>query len=167
MSEPSKARREQALKLGVNPEYILDPSSIEGGLQATIEKIKKLGTFGKGVSYSYDCSGVPSTFTTSVRALEVAGTAINVAIWPNKPIDAYVMDWTMNEKCCTGSSCYGPKDFNEVIEALSNGKINIEKCRSLITGKANIKDGVAKGFEELINHKDKNIKILLTPNELI
>jgi hypothetical protein len=33
----------------------------------------------------------------------------------------------------------------------------------LITGRINMDDIVEKGFDELINHKDKHIKILVSP----
>lgn len=36
----------------------------------------------------------------------------------------------------------------------------------LITGRINLEDVVEGGFEELISHKDKHIKILVSPKEI-
>lgn len=158
VSEPASIRREQAVQLGAvgfNP--------AEHGANATVE-LRKLGSRGQGFAKSFDCSGIPVTYSTSIHALRAHGVACNVAIWPHKSVAHYVMDVTLEEKTSLGSLGYQTKDFKGVIELLESGKLDIEKVKSLITGKVGLKNGVVSGFEELINHKDKHIKILISPD---
>lgn len=35
----------------------------------------------------------------------------------------------------------------------------------MVTGRISVEDIVAKGFEELVNNKDKHIKIMVTPRK--
>ena len=65
---------------------------------------------------------------------------------------------------CIRDSCYTVQDFEEVVEAMAEGRINIEKAKHMITGHEKIEDGFEKGIMDLINNKETNIKILLTPN---
>lgn len=158
VSEPAAVRREQAINLGAvgfNP--------AEHGENAT-EELRKLGSRGQGFAKSFDCSGIPITYTTSIHALRAHGVACNVAIWPHKSVAHYVMDVTLEEKTSVGSLGYQTKDFEGVIELLESGKLDVEKVKSLITGKVGLKEGVTKGFKELIEHKDKHIKILVSPD---
>ncbi len=160
VSEPAAVRSKQALKFGVyetvNPfEY-----------KTTTDLVKKLDelTEGKGIDYAYDCSGFQSTFELGVECLAAGGKYVNIAIWAHKPIDFYPMDVTLQEKFVTGSMGYVRLDFEQVVEALSTGKMSMDKARQMITGKIDVKDTIEGGFQELINHKDTNIKILVTTN---
>ncbi|ONH68767.1 (R,R)-butanediol dehydrogenase [Cyberlindnera fabianii] len=157
VSEPAAIRREQAVKLGG---VAFDPSAF--GATAT-DELRKLASKGQGFAASFDCSGLPVTYTTSIQAIRAHGTACNVAIWPHKSVAHYVMDLTLFEKKSVGSLGYQSKDFKGVIKALETGKLDIEKVKQLITGKVALKNGVQDGFLELINHKDKHIKILISP----
>lgn len=74
------------------------------------------------------------------------------------------MNVTLQEKIITGSIGYVVDDFKEVVQAIHSGEITIEDCKHLITGKQKIEDGWEKGFLELMNHKESNVKVLLTPN---
>lgn len=158
VSEPAEIRRDQAVNLGAvgfNP--------AEFGENATAE-LKKLADRGQGFAASFDCSGVPATYTTSIQAIRAHGTACNVAIWPHRSVAHYVMDLTLYEKKSVGSLGYQTKDFEGVIKALETGKLDLEKVKTLITGKVGLKNGVENGFLELINHKVKHIKILISPD---
>ena len=158
VSEPASIRREQAIKLGAvgfNP--------AEFGSRST-EELRKLGSRGEGFAASFDCSGIPVTYETSIHAIRAHGVACNVAIWPHKSVAHYVMDLTLEEKTSVGSLGYTTKDFAGVIKAMEAGKLEVAKVKELITGKFSLKDGVEKGFKELIEHKDKHIKILVTPD---
>jgi (R,R)-butanediol dehydrogenase/meso-butanediol dehydrogenase/diacetyl reductase len=159
VSEPASIRREQAEKLGAvgfNP--------AEFGDKAT-EELRKLGSRGQGFAASFDCSGIPVTYATSIHALRARGVACNVAIWPHKSVAHYVMDLTLEEKSSVGSLGYTTKDFAGVIGAMESGDLDFEKVKNLITGKVSLKDGVEKGFKELMAHKDKHIKVLISPQE--
>jgi (R,R)-butanediol dehydrogenase/meso-butanediol dehydrogenase/diacetyl reductase len=47
-----------------------------------------------------------------------------------------------------------------VAQYLKDGRL---KAEPLITGKIKLQDIIEKGFEELVNNKEKNIKIILEP----
>ncbi|KAH3661745.1 hypothetical protein OGAPHI_005923 [Ogataea philodendri] len=158
-SEPAKIRREFAEDLGAE---VFDPTQTEDANAA----LKAMVPENEGFHASFDCSGIPQTFTTSVVAIGPSGTAVNVAIWGDHPIGFAPMSLTYQEKYATGSMCYTVKDFEAVVKALDEGLIPIEKARKLITGKVNLKDGVELGFKQLIEHKETNVKILVTPDEV-
>ena len=68
-------------------------------------------------------------------------------------------DLVYGEKIVMGSmGPYGVLD--EAIQVMAEGKFDGEP---LITGKINLDDLVAGGFEPLIKHKDENVKILVSP----
>jgi len=52
-------------------------------------------------------------------------------------------------------------EFASTIDFLNDGCID---ARPLITGRIKLADIVSKGFEELVNHKEQNIKIIVSPN---
>lgn len=157
VSEPAKIRREFAEKLNIT---VFDPS--EHGYDAVAE-LRKISKSGNGFDYAFDCSGIKPTFDTGLGAITYRGTLVNVAIW-GKKLEFDPMDVTLQEKHFTGSIGYVVQDFEEVVAAIHKGDIKVDEIRHLITGKVNIKDGWEKGFLELMNHKETNVKILLTPN---
>ncbi|SCW01449.1 LAFE_0D12816g1_1 [Lachancea fermentati] len=158
VSEPAKARREQAALMGAETFNPFDHG------KDAVDVLRKIAPDGEGFDFSYDCSGVKQTFDTSLHALTFNGVAVNIAVWGHKPIDYYPMDVTLQEKFVTGSMCYTIEDFKAVVKALHEGSIDISRAKRMITGRQKIEDGFEKGFMELINHKETNIKILLTPN---
>ncbi|OUM51008.1 hypothetical protein BVG19_g89 [[Candida] boidinii] len=160
VSEPAKVRRELAEQLGVKT---FDPTGKSPA--ECIEQLKKLSPSGTGFNFSYDCSGVPSTFEASVKTLMVRGVATNVAIWANKDVPFDPMHVTFAEKFVTGSICFVKSDFEEVVRAFESGYIPIDEVKKLITSKIHISEGIDNGFLELINHKEKHVKILFSPKE--
>lgn len=158
VSEVAERRMEMARRLGVE---IFDPRK-HG--EKSVEALRGLTKSHDGFDYSYDCSGIQATFDASLKALTFKGTATNIAVWGPNPVPFQPMNVTLQEKIITGSIGYVVDDFEEVVQAIHNGDITIEDCNHLITGKQKIEDGWEKGFEELMNHKESNVKILLTPN---
>ncbi|KAF6006089.1 hypothetical protein HII13_005209 [Brettanomyces bruxellensis] len=156
-SEPALIRRELAKKLGAEVFNPMDHKDPIGDLKALVPETE-------GFDASFDCSGIPVTFSTSIDALGPGGTAVNVAIWADKPIKYIPMCLTYQEKFATGSMGYVVDDFAAVIKAIDSGLIPIDCIRHMITGKVEPKDTVEKGFKELITHKETNVKILVTPN---
>ena len=158
-SEPAEIRRDFALKLGAevfNPLEYNDP----------ISSLKNLLPETEGFATSFDCSGIQKTFDTSLDVLGPGGIAVNVAIWPNVPIQYVPMCLTYQEKMATGSMGYVTQDFREVIDAIKSNLISQEAMKLLITGKVEAKDAVEGGFMQLINHKETNVKIIIAPNGL-
>lgn len=159
-SEPALIRRQFAEKLGAQ---VFNPMDHKDD---AIEVLKSFTEDNIGFDASFDCSGIKITYEQSIDALRTCGIAVNVAIWPNKPIAVNPMTLTYHEKVSTGSMCYVVKDFEQVIDALDKKLIDPEVAKHLITGKFNLRDGIAKGFQQLIDHKESNVKVLVTPDEV-
>ncbi|QLL34143.1 hypothetical protein HG536_0F04700 [Torulaspora globosa] len=157
VSELASIRRDLASSLGVE---VFNPAEHADA----IEELRKIPVGQDGFDAAFDCSGVKATFDTALHVTTFRGVSVNVAIWGNKPIDYHPMDVTLKEKRLTGSIGYTVEDFREVVEAIHSGRIPLQDCRQLITGKQKLEDGWEKGFLELMNHKETNVKILLTPN---
>lgn len=75
------------------------------------------------------------------------------------------MDVTFNEKILTGSICFVKEDFVESVRAIEDGLIPIDELKLLISSKIHLENAIEDGFVELVNHKDKHIKILFSPKE--
>lgn len=158
VSEPSKIRRELAEKLGA---IVFDPTN--KSKQECIKELKQLSPDGIGFERSYDCSGVPITFDIALQCIKVRGCFTNVAIWSNKSVPVYPMELTLQEKFITGSICFVKLDFEEVVEALHQKRIPVDDVKLLITSKIHLSHGVKHGFDELVNHKERHVKILFSP----
>lgn len=91
------------------------------------------------------------------------GVGTNLAIWPNVPVDLYPMDLTLNELVLTASMGYTKKDFELVVQAFEEGLINPKEVEKLVSKRVALKDGIEHGILDLINNKEKYIKILLHP----
>ncbi|GMM32056.1 (R,R)-butanediol dehydrogenase [Martiniozyma asiatica (nom. inval.)] len=158
-SEPAAIRRDFAKKLGVE---VFNPNDYED----PIYELKNMLPETEGFTASFDCSGIQKTFDTSIDVLGPGGTAVNVAIWPNKPVQYVPMCLTYQEKRATGSMCYVTQDFADVIKAIEAKLITMEEMKLLITGKVDARDAIEGGFMQLINHKETSVKILIAPNGL-
>lgn len=158
VSELAQIRREFAQSIGAE---VFDPTA--HGTNAA-EVLKKMSGDDDGFDFAFDCSGVKATFDMGLAVTTFHGVCVNVAIWGHKPVDYYPMLVTCKEKILTGSIGYTTLDFESVVNALQNGDIPLDDCKKLISGKYTLEDGWEKGFMQLMHHKDKCIKILLTPN---
>lgn len=158
LSEPALARRKLAQTLGVE---VFDPTG--KSVDQCVSELKAMSPNGHGFNYSYDCSGVPATFETGLRTLNIRGCATNVAVWAHKSIPYFPMETTFTEKIVTGSICFVKEDFEEALAAIESGLIPVSELKTLITSVVKLEDGVEKGFKELIHNKEKHIKILFTP----
>lgn len=158
VSEPSLGRRKLAASLGVQT---FDPTGKT--VEECVEALKQFTPDGFGFHRSFDCSGVPATFDTSIKTLRIRGVATNVAVWAHRPIDYYPMLTTWSEKSVKGSICFVKDDFQEVAEAIEDGRIDQKELASLISEKIPLERAVKDGFDELISNKEKHIKLLFTP----
>ncbi|MBA2377908.1 MAG: hypothetical protein M3494_04695 [Actinomycetota bacterium] len=82
---------------------------------------------------------------------------MNIAIWEGE-ISIHPNDIVLKELDIRGIICYSQKDFADTIEMLKAGKFDTE---GLITERIPLTDVVAKGFDELVAHKDRHVKILV------
>jgi (R,R)-butanediol dehydrogenase/meso-butanediol dehydrogenase/diacetyl reductase len=78
----------------------------------------------------------------------------------HKPNALHPNDLVFTEREVLGSLAY-TGEFKTAIALLADGRIQAEP---LITGRIKLDDIVEKGFEELVAHKDRNIKIIVSPN---
>lgn len=163
VTEPALIRRQQALSLGAT--HVLDPLSF-ASVQDLVAAIQKLTPSPhEGVDFSFDTSGMQQTMDTAIDSLKWRGTAVNLAIWsPDKPALLHPMRLTVQEKKYMGSMGLTGKDMAQVIDAFATGKMSMDKARTMITSKIHLDDAVDQGFHQLLNNKDKHIKILIAPN---
>ena len=68
----------------------------------------------------------------------------------------------LSELNVRGTICYSPQDFADTIEMLQDGSISTE---GVITERIELADVVRAGFDELVNHKDRHVKILVRSPE--
>jgi len=149
--EVSKERKNKALELGAN--IIVDPK--EGD---AIEQVKK-HTGGYGASVTFECIGHKDTAKLAIDLTRKAGKVIMVGIF-EEPSSYNFFEVVATEKEIIGSLAY-QNEFEDVIKMISDGLL---ETNSLVTGKISIDDIINMGFEELVNNKDSNIKILVSPN---
>ncbi|KAI1150297.1 dehydrogenase [Nemania diffusa] len=147
--EVAAKRQEFAQQFGAT--HVLDPTQVD-----VVEEIRKL-TGGWGPPVAFDCAGVPASLESSTRAVSPRGTIVNVAIW-EKPVPFNPNNLVFHERKYIGCLAYLPADFDDVIAAISEGRL---KPESMITRKISIDHVPEEGFEVLINEKDKHVKLLV------
>lgn len=149
--EMAKARKEFAQKLGATA--VIDPTETD-----VVEEVRRL-TGGLGADVAIECIGGEKTGPQAVELVRRGGKAVIVGIF-EKPSQLHFNELVFFEKEVVGSLAYYG-EFDTAISLLADGRIVGEP---LITGKIKLDDIVEKGFEELIAHKESNIKILVSPN---
>ncbi|MBA2691602.1 MAG: 2,3-butanediol dehydrogenase [Rubrobacter sp.] len=149
VAEVSDARKKKALEIGAD--HVIDPSE-----EDVVERVMEL-TDGDGTDISFDAAGIQETFQTAMKATRKGGVLVNIAIWEGE-ISVHPNDIVLKELDIRGIICYSQKDFADTIEMLEAGKFDVE---GLITERIPLTDVVAKGFDELVAHKDRHVKILV------
>ena len=148
--EIAKARKEFALKVGATE--VLDPTKMD-----VVAKVRELT--GGGADVVFECIGNEDTGPLAVELARSAGKVVIVGIF-SKPSKFHFNSLSLTEKEVMGSLAYNG-EFGPAIDLVADGRINVEQ---LVTGKIGIDDIVEKGFEELVNRKEQNIKILVRPS---
>ena len=123
-----------------------------------VAAIKAL-TNGSGADVSFECIGNKHTGPLAVDVIRNTGTAIIVGIF-EEPSAFNFFSLSGTDKKVVGSLAYTIEDFKGLARLMAKGAI---KAEPLITGRIGLEDIVDKGFLELINNKDENIKILVHP----
>ena len=149
--EPAEARRNFALKAGATT--ALDP-----GTQDVVEEIKKL-TGGLGVDCAFECVGAEAPLKTALGSIRKAARVVVVGIFEKPALTDY-FDAVFFDKSIIGTFGYS-EQFKVTIALLADGRLQAEP---LITGRIKVDDLVEKGYEELLTHKDRNIKIIVSPD---
>ena len=149
--EMSRARIAKAWECGAD--VVINPKE-----EDPVAAIKAL-TNGSGADVSFECIGNKHTGPLAVDVIRNTGTAIIVGIF-EEPSAFNFFSLSGTDKKVVGSLTYTIEDFKGLARLMAKGAI---KADPLITGRIGLKDIVDKGFLELINNKDENIKILVHP----
>jgi (R,R)-butanediol dehydrogenase/meso-butanediol dehydrogenase/diacetyl reductase len=149
--EPAEARKVKATVAGADT--VLDPRDTD-----VLSAVAEL-TEGRGADVAFECAGVDQVLATAIRATRVGGTCVNVAIWGH---DAPVRmnDLVFREVNLVGSLAYA-HDHPATIAMVAEGKVDPFQ---FITGRIPLDDIVEKGFHELIDNKEENVKVLVRPS---
>jgi (R,R)-butanediol dehydrogenase/meso-butanediol dehydrogenase/diacetyl reductase len=151
MLEMSKARTAKAEECGAD--VILNPAECDA-----VAEIKAM-TGGSGADVSFECVGNKFTGPLAVDVIRNAGRAVIVGIF-EEPSSFNFFSLSGTDKRVIGTLAYTLEDFKGVSALLATGQL---KAEPMITGKIELEDIVEKGFLELINNKDENIKIIVRP----
>ena len=149
--EMSAARTAKAWECGAD--VVLNPRECDA-----VAEIKAL-TGGSGADASFECVGHKDTGPLAVEVLRNAGRAVIVGIF-EEPSSFNFFSLSGTDKRLIGTLAYTLADFQGVAALLANGRL---KAEPLITGRIGLEEIVEKGFLELLNNKDANIKILVRP----
>lgn len=147
--EVAKARKELALKVGASE--VFDPTQMD-----VVARIRELTDGGADVVL--DCVGSDKATPTAIECARSAGKVVIVGIY-EKATSLNFNALSFTERDVKGCLAYYG-EFAPALALVCDGRINVEP---LITGRIRIDDIVEKGFEELVNRKEENIKIIVKP----
>nr|POE46980.1 (r,r)-butanediol dehydrogenase [Quercus suber] len=150
VSELSSIRKQYAKEFGAH--VVLDPTKDD-----IVARCKEL-TGGRGVHVCFDAAGVQAGLDAAILALRARGTHVNVAIW-EKPCTLSPNDLVFREKRYLGVATFVKSDFREVIQAISDGRLDM--CRKMITRRIGLDEVEKEGFQGLIRDKDSQVKIIV------
>lgn len=148
--EMADARKRKALEVGAT--HVLDTSQCDA-----VALIKEI-TGGYGADISFECIGHKATGPLAVEVIRKGGKAILVGIF-EEPSAFNFFELVATEKQVIGSLAYAG-EFAHVIDLISDGRLDVTP---LISGRIHLEDIVEKGFQELVANKDKNVKIIVSP----
>ncbi|MGH3800969.1 MAG: 2,3-butanediol dehydrogenase, partial [Pseudonocardiaceae bacterium] len=148
--EPAAARKVKAAGLGAD--HVLDPTELD--VPATVRELTK----GAGADVAFECAGVDAALAAAIGSVSPGGTVVNVAIWGHQP-PVQMNDLVLSEVTVIGSLAYC-EDHPATIGLLCDRKVDAEP---FITGRIALQDIVEGGFRQLIDNKEENVKILVTP----
>lgn len=132
--------------------HVIDPTK-----EDIVERCRELSG-GNGVNVAFDCAGVQVGMDQAVRAIRARGTLVNIAIW-EKRATFVPNEFNFRERHYLGVATYQAGDFQEVINAISEGKLDM--CKRMITKRIEMNEVLEEGFKTLINDKDNQVKILV------
>lgn len=147
-SEVSVRRKEYAKRFGVS--HVVDPSK-----EDIVARCKELCD-NVGPHVVFDAAGAQSGFDAAVKAVRARGTIVNIAVW-EKACTFQPNDLVFKERKYLGVATYQAGDFQDVMDAISEGKM---KPDEMITSRIQM-DEIEKGFKTLIDDKDNQVKILV------
>lgn len=150
VSEVSGMRKQFARDFGAH--HVLDPTGDD-----IVDECRKL-TDGRGVDVTFDAAGVQPGLDQAIHALRARGTHVNIAIW-DKRCTLWPNDLVFKERSYMGVATYTKRDFQSVIDALSDGRL--DKAKHMITKRIKMDSVLNEGFLTLIHDKETQVKILV------
>jgi (R,R)-butanediol dehydrogenase/meso-butanediol dehydrogenase/diacetyl reductase len=148
--EMSGARKAKALEVGAT--HVLDPNECDA-----LAGVKRL-TGGLGADVSFECIGNKHTAKLAIDLIRKAGKCVLVGIF-EEPSEFNFFELVATEKQVIGSLAYNG-EFADVIAFIADGRLDI---KPLVTGRIQLEQIVGQGFEELVNNKEHNVKIIVSP----
>lgn len=151
VSEPSGRRADSARRAGAD--VVLDPTQVD--VVATILEL----TEGRGADVALDTAGVDASFAAAYLCIRRQGTVVSVAAWEH-PTEFHPLVLLATEATITGSLGYGIRDFPFALKLLADGKLDVDW---MITASVDLEDAVSGGFDQLVEHREDHVKILVRP----
>lgn len=152
VSDLSDARLEAAKRLGADE--TINPRNVDD-----MEAVARY-TGGHMIDVSIEAVGVEATANQSIRTLRVGGTSVWVGM-SQKEMEINMQDVVCSARRIYGSFNYTHKEFGEVVELISSGKMQTEKLISKTVGL----EGVKEAMEDLLNRPDEFIKVMIDPSK--
>jgi threonine dehydrogenase-like Zn-dependent dehydrogenase len=152
VSDPSEGRLELAGQLGAH--HVFDPRKDD------VDSSSKDLCDGRGPHFVFECAGVQASLSTALGAVRNRGTVLGLALWETKAV-IDPNEIVRKQINYVGILPYVPGDFQEVINAVADGRIH--QPERLISAKIPVEDVVSKGFQALLNNKSNTIKVLVKP----
>ncbi|MDO8383849.1 MAG: 2,3-butanediol dehydrogenase [Microbacterium sp.] len=152
VSEVSSRRRAAATELGAT--RVIDPT-----IEDTLEITRSL-TFGRGADVGFDTAGVQAAFDPAIAAIRKRGRFVVVAAW-ERPAAFEMSGPLLREIELIFTFCYeAEEEIPQLLKLLARGDI---QAAPMITSEIPLDAVVAKGFQELRDHRDVQVKILVNP----
>jgi len=149
VAEVADARKRKALDLGADA--VIDPTE-----EDVAERVRSL-TGGEGADHAFDAAGIEQTLLTALRSTRKAGSVTIISIWEGG-VTVDPNEIVLAELDVHGTIAYTPEDFADTIAMLADGTIAAD---GIITERVPLSDVVDGGFDELVAHKDRHVKILV------
>ncbi|WPH04114.1 Hypothetical protein R9X50_00699900 [Acrodontium crateriforme] len=150
VSEISATRKRYAKDFGAD--VVLDPTKDD-----IVARVREEAD-GQGVHVVFDAAGVQAGLDQAIQSLRARGTHVNIAIW-EKRCSFSPNDLVFKERRYMGVATYLPSDFQEVVDALSDGRLTL--ASKMITKRIELDEVVEEGFKTLIEDKENQVKILV------
>ena len=145
-------RKAKALEVGASA--VLDPKECDA-----LAEIRAL-TNGLGADVSFECIGNKHTAKLAIDTLRKAGKCVLVGIF-EEPSEFNFFELVSTEKQVLGALAYNG-EFADVIAFIADGRLDITP---LVTGRIDLEQIVGRGFDELVNNKEENVKIIVSPSK--
>ncbi|WP_028935935.1 2,3-butanediol dehydrogenase [Pseudonocardia spinosispora] len=152
--EPAAARKGKAP--GAGADVVLDPTEVD-----VTSAVRDL-TGGAGADVAFECAGIDAVLAGAIASVRPGGTVVNVAIWGHEAT-VQMNALVASEVAVIGSLAYC-EDHSDTIALLRDKKVD---AGQFITGRIGLDDLVSGGFRELIDNKEENVKILVSPQEAL